>query len=141
LAWTEPRVILRYFHEHGRASARKWQLFADTTGLSSTEVCYSKYRVLSPEEKKNLCDLIREIFGNPFRPVSPIGKDVLSWNEATVVKLARSIYEEQRYHDMPILADALEDAGCTDLDILDHCRKPGVHARGCWLLDLLLERE
>jgi hypothetical protein len=51
---------------------------------------------------------------------------------------AAEIYETQRFHEMPILADALEDAGCDDPDILSHCREPGAHARGCWVLDLLL---
>jgi len=54
-----------------------------------------------------------------------------------VARLARAIYEEGRCGDLPILADALEDAGCTDADILEHCRSAGPHVRGCWLLDLL----
>lgn len=60
------------------------------------------------------------------------------WNDATVRKLARTIYETRRFQDMPILADALEEAGCTDADILHHCRQPGEHVGGCWVVDRLL---
>jgi len=81
--------------------------------------------------------LLREIFGNPFRPVAfdPI------WLTSNVVALARPIYDEKTFDHLPILADALEDAGCTNQDILDHCRQPGEHVRGCWALDLILGRE
>ena len=58
-----------------------------------------------------------------------------------MVKLARSIYEERAFDRLPVLADALEDAGCTDAIILGHCRGPGVHVRGSWVIDLLLGKE
>jgi hypothetical protein len=61
-----------------------------------------------------------------------------SWNHATVVKLAQAIYDERAFDCLPILADALEDAGCTDELILGHCRGPRPHVRGCWVIDLLL---
>jgi hypothetical protein len=57
----------------------------------------------------------------------------------TVTNLAQAIYDDRAFDRMPILADALEDAGCTNQDILNHCRKPGVHVRGCWAVDLILE--
>jgi hypothetical protein len=63
----------------------------------------------------------------------------LAWNHGTIPAIARGIYEERAFHDLPILADALEDAGCTSRDILDHCRGPRPHVRGCWVVDLLLE--
>jgi hypothetical protein len=82
--------------------------------------------------------VLRDIFGpQPFRPVA-IAPAWLSWNSGTVPAIARRIYDERAYHDLPILADALEDAGCTDADILAHCRGPGPHVRGCWVVDLLL---
>jgi hypothetical protein len=87
-----------------------------------------------------LCGLLRDIFGNPFRPVS-IDPAWLQWHGGTVVRLAAAIYDERRFEDMPILADALEEAGCADGHLLDHCRLPGEHARGCWLLDHLLGKE
>jgi hypothetical protein len=84
--------------------------------------------------------LLRDIFGNPFRPVS-LGPAVLQWNEGTIVKLAQAIYEERAFDDLPVLADALEDAGCLDADILSHCRQPAEHAKGCWVVDLLLGKK
>lgn len=62
----------------------------------------------------------------------------LAWCDKTVPKLARAIYEERAFDRLPILADALEEAGCADADILDHCRQPGEHVRGCWVIDLIL---
>ena len=80
-------------------------------------------------------DLLRDVFGNPFRPVAA-GP---GWLTPPVVALARSIYEEQAFHRMPELANTLYfSAGCSDADILAHCRQPGGHVRGCWVLDLLL---
>jgi hypothetical protein len=62
----------------------------------------------------------------------------LRWNHGTVSALARHIYEDRAFADLPILADALEDAGCTVAAILDHCRRPCEHVRGCWVVDLVL---
>ncbi|MBN9122373.1 MAG: hypothetical protein J0I06_25070 [Planctomycetes bacterium] len=76
---------------------------------------------------------MREVFGNPFRPV-----DVSPWLTSDVVALARGIYDERAFDRMPILADALQDAGCDNVNVLDHCRGPGEHVRGCWVIDLLL---
>jgi hypothetical protein len=87
--------------------------------------------------------LLHDIFGNPFRPaaVNP------GWRTPQAVALAQAVYDQR---EMPagtldlarlaVLADALEDAGCTDFDILNHCRRPGVHVRGCWVVDLLLDK-
>jgi hypothetical protein len=62
----------------------------------------------------------------------------LSWNDGIVPKLAQAIYDDRVFDRLPILADALEEAGCTNADILNHCRQPGEHVRGCWVVDLLL---
>jgi protein phosphatase len=64
--------------------------------------------------------------------------DWLTWNDGAIVQLARALDETQEFDGMPILADALEDAGCTDTAILEHCRGPGPHVRGCWVVDLIL---
>jgi serine/threonine protein phosphatase PrpC len=72
-----------------------------------------------------------------FAPVC-VDPGWLNWNDGTVARLARAMNEEKDFERMPILADALEDAGCTDALLLDHCRSPGPHSRGCWLVDLLL---
>jgi hypothetical protein len=86
------------------------------------------------------CRLLRDIVGNPFRRVA---RDPawLRWNDGMVGKIAQAIYDERAFDRMPILADALEDAGCDSTDILDHCRRPNVHVRGCWVIDLLLGKE
>lgn len=79
----------------------------------------------------------RDIFGNTFRPAAI----EQSWHSETVVALAEGIYQERAFDRMPILADALEDAGCDHADILNHCRQPGEHVRGCWVVDLLTGRK
>jgi predicted component of type VI protein secretion system len=71
----------------------------------------------------------------------PAEKDWLDWNDKTVRKIAQAINNDQAFDRLPILADALEEAGCTDPAILDHCRGPGPHVRGCWVVDLLLGKE
>jgi hypothetical protein len=78
--------------------------------------------------------LIRDIFGNPFRPVSFSPE----WRTSTAVAIARGMYESREFGAMPILADALQDAGCDSGEVLDHCRGPGPHVRGCWVVDLVL---
>ena len=83
------------------------------------------------------CELIRELFGNPFRPAA-LAPDWLRWHDGTVVKLARAIYNDRAFDWLPILADALEEAGCSDQDILGHCRTGGEHVRGCWVVDTIL---
>jgi len=85
-------------------------------------------------------ELLRHTLGNPFHPVA-VDPCWLTWHRGTVPRLARSIYQERRFDEMPILADALEEAGCEEVTLLDHCRQPCDHPRGCWLLELLLGRE
>jgi hypothetical protein len=80
--------------------------------------------------------ILRDVVGNPFRPVALDS----AWRTPTVMALADAIYEHRRFDDLPVLADALEEAGCTDAGILDHCRGPGPHVRGCWIVDLLTGR-
>jgi hypothetical protein len=92
-------------------------------------------------EQSAQADLLRDIIGNPFRRVPRLDPTVLAWDTGTVVQLAQLIYDECRFTDLPILADALEDAGCDDPDLLNHCRQPGVHVRGCWVVDLLVGNE
>jgi hypothetical protein len=77
---------------------------------------------------------LRDIFGNPFRPVAfeP------NWRTSTVVAIARSVYESREFAPIPLLADALQDAGCENEEILKHCRSAGPHVRGCWVVDLIL---
>ena len=92
------------------------------------------------EEEQAQCDLLRDIFGIPWRPVA-IDLSWLAWQANTVVQLAQAIYDERAFDRLPILADALEDAGCDSADILAHCRGPGPHVRGCWVIDALLGKQ
>lgn len=78
--------------------------------------------------------LLRDIFGNPFQPMTM----EKAWLTPTVKKMARALYEERNFDDMPILGDALEDADCDHKEILQHCRGDGPHVRGCWVVDLIL---
>jgi len=80
--------------------------------------------------------LLRDIF-NPFYSQTAVSI-WLHGNGNNVPELARTIYLERRFSDLPFLADALEEAGCTDAALFDHCRQPGEHVRGCWVVDLLL---
>jgi len=84
--------------------------------------------------------LLHELFGNPFR-LPAIAADWRRWEGGTVMRLAQTIYEEKAFGDLPILADALEEAGCADVLLLGHLRQPGAHGRGCWAVDALLGRE
>jgi hypothetical protein len=114
------------------------------------------------------CSLLRDIFGNPFRPATADPRwptpNVIAFAQATdvqrtidrlpvpltaappwltpnVIALVHTIYHDRALDRLPMLADALEEAGCDDADILCHCRGPGPHVRGCWVVDLLLGRE
>jgi hypothetical protein len=91
----------------------------------------------SAKERRQHVLLLRDVFGNPFRPVRS-DRAWLAWNNGTVGALAEKIYAERAFELLPVLADALEEAGCTDPEILGHLRGPGPHVRGCWAVDLLL---
>ena len=87
--------------------------------------------------RKDAVRLIRDIFGNPFRPVA----FDRGWRTDDVLGLARGVYEDRAFDRLPILADALQDAGCDSEDILGHCRFDSPHVRGCWVVDLVLGKE
>jgi hypothetical protein len=95
------------------------------------DAAYQSRRV---EEMRAQAALLRDIFGNPFRAVTTD----TSWLTAKARKLAQPMYSRRRFQETPHLADALEEAGCTNREILDHCRGPGPHLRGCWVIDLVL---
>ena len=97
----------------------------------------SQSTILQDAESGAQASLLRDIFGNPFRPVA-IDPAWLALDNGAIVKIAQRIYEERAFADLPILADALEEAGCTNAELLAHCRHPGPHVRGCWAVDLLL---
>jgi hypothetical protein len=92
---------------------------------------------ISSERNSQAC-LLRDIFGNPFRPVPFLPE----WRTDTAVALARRMYESRDFGAMPILADALQDVGCDNEEILNHCRDANQpHVRGCWVVDLVLGKE
>lgn len=95
------------------------------------------------ERQAQIC-LLREIVENPYRP-SWVDPSWLAWKDGLVVRLAQTAYNERQLPEgtldnglLAVLADALEEAGCTDTDILEHLRGPGPHVRGCWPVDLCL---
>jgi hypothetical protein len=108
----------------------------DTYGASELEGRHREYLDQS--------GLLRDLFGNPFRPVT-LSR---SWRTPGVVKLAQAAYDNRTLPSgtldpdrLALLADALEDAGCDNADLLGHLRGEGPHVRGCWAVDLCLGRE
>jgi hypothetical protein len=105
---------------------------------SAMETCIRyTHQVIGPDGGSYLCSLMHDIFGSPYRSITA-NPAWLAWNDRTVPKLAQAIYNERAFDRLPILADALEEAGCADAALLDHSRGPGPHVRGCWVVDLLL---
>jgi hypothetical protein len=103
----------------------------------ANQIAQDSVRVLggdSRPERMAMCGLLREMVGDPFTEV----KLAPSWLTGPVLSLARQGYDARDFSVHPVLADALEEASCADAVILDHCRRPGEHVRGCWVLDLLL---
>jgi hypothetical protein len=93
--------------------------------------------LLTAPELKDCCHLLREFFSPHGGPL-PIPA---TWRTDTALTLARQMYDSRDFGAMPILADALQEAGCDSDDILSHCRGPGPHVRGCWVVDLVLGKE
>ncbi|OAI55152.1 hypothetical protein AYO44_00105 [Planctomycetaceae bacterium SCGC AG-212-F19] len=129
--------------ERGREAAIAAVLPAIACDNDGANIAYDVYQhllELTPEPNRSLRHawarrVICCIFGSlPYRSVAVDP----AWRTGNVVALAQTIYDERPFDRMPILADALEDAGCTSADVLDHCRQPGEHVRGCWVVDLLL---
>jgi hypothetical protein len=87
-------------------------------------------------EQRVQADLLRDIFGNPFRTA----RLDAAWRTPTVLAIAADILHHDAFSEMPVLGDALEDAGCIDADILAHARSDRPHVRGCWLVEGLLGR-
>jgi hypothetical protein len=100
------------------------------------------------EYRRRAADLLRCIFGNPFRPAPALDPASLAWQSGAVPRLARAAYEERHLPEgtldvarLALLADALQEAGCTDTGLLGHLREPRPHVRGCWALDLVLAKD
>lgn len=114
----------------GWDAVRMWtRIAADAAAVSSAHSLAGRMAEIKEQAK-----LLRDLLGNPLHPrdLDP------AWRTSAVLALARGMYESRDFGAMPMLADALEDAGCSDPDVLLHCRGPGPHVRGCWLVDALL---
>jgi hypothetical protein len=109
-----------------------------TPGMSAE--MYTPWVFNDEAERERQASILLDLFGNPFRSVK-LNRAWLAWNDATILHIAQAIYDQRAFDRMRKLADALEDAGCDNADILKHCREPGEHVRGCWVIDLLLGKE
>jgi hypothetical protein len=151
----EARLAEQYFHglaRHGegadyemaRWAARAAEATVEDTGWDvACNAAWSAAHAVQGQaagERVAQCYLLRDAFGNPFCPES-FAPAWRRWNHGCVVQLAQAIYDEQRFEHMPILADALEEAGCDNDIILWHCRETEQHARGCWVLDAILGKK
>jgi hypothetical protein len=110
-----------------------WDAAFDARGAARDNVKGTDWE----KERAWQAELLRDLVGNPFRPLrlDP------AWLTQDVLQLARVIYDEEQFGEMPYLADALLDAGCSHAALLEHCRARTPHYRGCWVIDLLLGHE
>jgi hypothetical protein len=114
---------------------------AEDAAGASAWCSHSDWEVGVQAEAASQAVLLRDIFHDPFYPLPAIDPTWLVWNDSTILKLARTIYEGLAFDRLAVLGDALEEAGCSNEEILGHCRTQGSHFKGCWLLDLLLGKE
>jgi hypothetical protein len=129
-----------------------WALFSLTPGQLAAERTADSVAALGEatrqvpqQEKEWQANILRDIFGNPFRPLPPIGPSLLNQNDGLVRRLAQAAYD---HRDLPsgtldtarlaVLADAMEEAGCADAEVLSHLRSEGTHVHGCFALDAVL---
>jgi hypothetical protein len=135
-AWGEAAWVAHCAAEAIAAEAA----YGTAAGGVPTEIAeFARAAARSPEGRCQ-AGLLRCVFGDPFLPVPALGLDLLAWNGAAVERCGESIYRGRRFDDLPVLADCLEEAGCTDAALLGHLRGPGPHALGCWTLNLILGR-
>ncbi len=140
IAYTAWRRLPWRSHSHREQAVRLAQAISATVLPEAINAAWEAAdavaAALQGNEHSAQSALLREIFGNPLRPPAPTSW--ARWGEGTLLRLAQTIYEEQRWAELQVLADALEDAGCDDPAVLEHCRGPGEHVRGCWVLDWVL---
>ena len=152
-------------HEHttDEPAYRRWAectAVACATALPTVdafEAAWMVHRAAEGDTSKQLVARVRDIFGNPFRrpltdsTLPPVAHNaewrwlwfplafVSEWRTDATLAIARDIYAERAFDRLPVLADALQDAGCNNDSILEHCRDASaVHVRGCWVVDLVL---
>jgi hypothetical protein len=134
----DPRTTYERTFRFQRYDGGNWQWVADTEVEEANG--YAVLAAFTTAQAKN-CELIRDIFGNPFRPAALDP----AWLTAPVLALALAAYEERTLpagtldaSRLAVLADALEEAGCDNAEVLMHLRSPGPHVRGCFPVDLIL---
>jgi hypothetical protein len=142
----ERAVEVGELYADGLARRREWKKarkaahlpWRDSFGAQdeALQAVQATLRVTPAGQHGRLCGLLRDLLGLPPR-LAPVKSSWLHWNGGCVTRLARAIYEERRFEDLPVLADALEEAGCADPAILAHCRQEAEHIRGCWVVDVL----
>jgi hypothetical protein len=116
------------------------QPWKEARGVATITTFHIMAPLVRAAQLKPVAAILRDIVGpRPFRPVA-VQPSWVQWKDGTILRLAQRIYDDKRFTDLPILADALEEAGCTDADILAHCRSGGQHVRGCWVVDMLLAK-
>jgi hypothetical protein len=120
-----------------RAAPKRMQTAFDALEDALSASYLDGWAYATVASRKEQTPLARDIFGNPFRP-AVVDPAWLIWNGGLVRRLAQSVYDGRAFDRLPVLADALEDAGCAESAVLEHCRCPGPHARGCWVVDALL---
>ncbi len=135
-----------YWATNIKPSGPLWNVFTAAAGALAREaaqVAHGKraaaYEAMQSITRSAQAKLIREVIGNPFRPAR-IDLHWRTWGGGIVMQLAEGIYEDRAFDSMPVLGDALEEAGCTDEVILQHCRQMDGHVRGCWVVDAILAK-
>jgi hypothetical protein len=141
LVCTDTQKMLEFIR--GRCSARKLRLLdmAGSRTLWDFMLDLRNAPATLRAEQERQANFVRDVFGPLLFRTVPVDPLWLAWNDGTVVRLAQAIYDERAFDRLPVLADALEEAGCDNADILVHCRWPGEHVRGCWPVDLILGKE
>jgi hypothetical protein len=129
------RYNMTYGHPATRAA--HCPLYREMLGQAATYAVRCCKHGERDTERAAQAELLRDVCGNPFHP----SELDASCRSGTAGQLARAIYEENAFDRLPILADALEDAGCINPEVLIHCRGGGEHVRGCWVVDYLAGRE
>ena len=145
----QPRALSVMAHRVTRCEAKEhWWSAAATAFAYLLDASWRLERFhftkrLTNGQRREIFDVtarLRDLFGPlPFRTVS-MDRAVLEWSDHTVQKIAQAIYDEPDFTSLPVLADALEEAGCDNEELLSHCRGPGAHSRGWWCVDLILDQ-
>jgi hypothetical protein len=137
--WINPRGRGVCRVAHWASTPTPWGNPYGTANDARVLVAFRTGLAAAKQEDEVQCRLLRDIVGPPVPPA--IEGAWLGKNDGAARRLAEALYEEDAFDRLPILGDALEDAGCTDRAILDHCRGPGPHVLGCWVVDLLLGKQ